>query len=443
MKGIMRFISALILSTVVFSVGAQDDQNVLREVSERPQYGDNWFVSLGGSPSILFAEQDSYAPWTKRVKLGLQFTGGKWFNPNFGFRVQISGGSLRGFNSVDPRPEGEGYYVINNFNHSQYPRWGDPRLEIEGEPNPNPDLKQYDRYRVTTDAGVAGLWQEFNHVTTSIDLLGNFTNLFRGVYRNTNPVDVVPHLGLGVIHAYDNGITSTNYYHFLVRLGFRVNFNVTENISIYLEPQANGTEKEFDGYAGTAFGDLFVNLGFGVQFTFNKRFTSLSQFVQITADEVDRLNTKININRNLIENHQDILERQQDLLDRLEKCCDEGNSREVVSQIVKTGTLPEYIRFTLDSYRIESSEMQKILEVSDYLRKNSSSRLLIIGYADRRTGNPRYNMDLSRKRVDAVAYELRRLGISENRVAIEWRGDREQPFPQNDWNRVVIMVERK
>jgi len=232
------------------------------------------------------------------------------------------------------------------------------------------------------------------------------------------------------------------YYHFLIRFGLRLNFNVTRNISLYLEPQANGTEKEFDGYGGTAFGDLFLNLGLGFQYTFNKRYTSLNEYAQLTADEIDRLNTKININRNLIENHQDILERQQDLLDRLDKCCDD-NRREVVSQVVRTGNLPEYIRFTLDSYRIESSEMQKILEVSDYLRRNPSSRLLIIGYADRRTGNPRYNMDLSRKRVDAVAYELRRLGVSDSRINIEWRGDREQPFPQNDWNRVVIMIERK
>ena len=444
MKGIMRFISALILSTVVFSVAAQDyEQNVLREVSERTEYGNNWFISLGGNANLLFAEQDGYAPWNKRVKAGLGITGGKWFNPNFGLRMQVSGGALRGFNDLNPRSSLEGYYVLSNFSHPPFPRWGDPRELVDGKPSTNEFIHNYDRYRYTTSNGVEGLWQEFSYISTSFDLLGNFTNLLRGSYRKNNPVDIIPYLGLGVIHAYDYALTDRSYYHFLVRTGIRLNFNITENIAIYLEPQANGTEKEFDGYGGTAFGDLFMNLSFGVQFTFNKRFTSLSQFAQLTADEVDRLNTKININRSLIENHQDILERQQDLLDRLERCCDDNNSRELTSQIVKTGSLPDYIRFTLDSYRIESSEMQKIMEVSDYLRKNPNVRLLIIGYADRRTGNPRYNMDLSRKRVDAVAYELRRMGISDNRIAIEWRGDREQPFPQNDWNRVVIMVERR
>jgi outer membrane protein OmpA-like peptidoglycan-associated protein len=145
----------------------------------------------------------------------------------------------------------------------------------------------------------------------------------------------------------------------------------------------------------------------------------------------------------LIDNHQNILERQQALLDRLQKCCDE-KPKQIINQVVENNvSLPDYVRFGLDSYKIEVPELRKISDVADYLKKNPNSKLTIIGYADRKTGNPAYNLKLSQKRVDAVAAEFKRLGVNANRVVSEWRGDKEQPFNPNELNRVVVMIERK
>jgi len=423
MKRIVGFFITLVLSAVVISVAAQNDQNALRDVVERDAYGDNWFISLGGSANLLTAEQDKEASWTDRIKFGGAFTVGKWFTPDFGARIQVMGGSLRGFNFSNHIAPG--YYLPD---HTDYPMGGSPR-----------DPANANDYKFVKN----GFWQDFNYATTTFDLMANFTHLMRGHYVERNFIDVIPFVGFGWIHAFDNKVTTPNFNHFVVKFGARVNFNITDNFAIYLEPQANGTEQEFDGYAGTALGDGIVNLGLGVQYTFNKKFTTLYQVVRLTADEIDRLNRKINNNRYLIENQQDILERQQNLLDRLEKCCEE-NEKAPVSQIIDdTGCLPEYIRFSLDMYKIEPTEQRKIAEVADYLKKSLDSKLLIIGYADRQTGNPRYNLALSQKRVDAVAAELKRLGINANRIVAEWKGDKEQPFPQNEWNRVVVMVERK
>ena len=426
MKRIVGFFITLLLSTVVFSVVAQNDQNALRDVVEQSTYGDNWFISLQGNGNLLFAEQDgsSVVPVEKRIKFGGALTVGKWFNPNFGARIQASGGALRGFNYItyiNP-----GYYTPH---HGTQPMGGSP----------------YDANifkQVTAKDGKPGFWQEFNYASATFDLMANFTNLMRGYYRDNNPIDVIPFAGLGAIYAFDNGTTTPKFYHLVAKIGIRFNFNVTNNFAIFLEPQANATPDEFDGYSGTAVGDGIVNLGLGLQYTFNKRFSTINDIVRLTADEIDRLNRKINNNRYLIDNHQDILERQQNLLDRLEKCCEE-NKKQPVTQIVDTGCLPEYIRFGLDSYKIETTEQRKIAEVADYLKKTPGSKLLIIGYADRKTGNPRYNLTLSQKRVDAVAAELKRLGIGADRIMSEWKGDKEQPFPQNEWNRVVVMVERK
>jgi len=444
MKKFVKFLIVLVLSTVVYSVGAQDEErNALRDVEEQSTYGRNWFVSLGGNLNLLTSEQDSEVALGDRLKLGGALTVGKWFNPNFGARIQVMGGALRGFNYTDQRG---GYYVWDNYHHQKDPAFP---MGLKEEKNLPSFVKgAYPDFKYTTGKDILstgekriGIWQDFNYASATFDLMANFSNLFRGYYKESF-FEFIPFVGFGLLHAFDNDLTNPNFNHFVVKLGFRTNFNITDKFAIYLEPMANATTEEFDGYVGTAFGDGFLNLGLGLQYTFNKGFAG--SLAQITADEIDRLNRKINNNRYLIDNHQNILERQQNLLDRLKKCCDE-NTKEVVTQVIETSTLslPEYVRFGLDSYVIESTEQRKIVEVADYLKKNPNSNILIVGYADRKTGNPPYNFKLSQKRVDAVAAELRRLGISSNRIYSEWKGDKEQPFPQNEWNRVVIMIERK
>jgi len=449
MKRLVRFFIALILSIGVYPVVAQneqnvqsnqsnqnDDQNALRQVVEKNEYGNNWLISLGGNANLLGGEQDGGISMWKRLQFGGGLTVGKWFTSDFGARLQVDGGALRGFNYADDRG---GYFVFTNYHHQQNPAYpiGGPFYDpVTGEPNP--------KYKfVTAKDGTQGIWQDFNYASATIDLMANFTNLMRGHDSGHNPIDVIPFVGLGAIHAFSNNTTTPSFYWFLGKVGVRVNFNINNNWAIYLEPKINITDKEFDGYVGTSSADGVVNLGLGVQYTFNKKFTSMYEVAQLTADEIDRLNKKINDNRYLINNQQDILERQQDLLDRLQKCCDD-NKKQVVTQVVEsTACLPEYVRFSLDSYKIEPTEQRKIAEVADYLKKNPSSKILIVGYADKNTGNPKYNMNLSKKRVDVVTAQLQNLGINSNRVVSEWKGDKEQPFPQNEWNRVVIMVERK
>ncbi|HBQ56250.1 MAG TPA: hypothetical protein DD786_03760, partial [Porphyromonadaceae bacterium] len=60
-------------------------------------------------------------------------------------------------------------------------------------------------------------------------------------------------------------------------------------------------------------------------------------------------------------------------------------------------------------------------------------------YADRQTGTPAYNLALSEKRAKAVADALTsEYGIDSSRISVDWKGDTEQPYAENDWNRVAI-----
>jgi len=446
MKRIVGFFIVLVLSLGVYSVVAQNeqneqndqsnDQNALRQFVEKSNYGKNWFVSLGGNANLLTAEQDEAITMWKRIKFGGDLTVGKWFTQDFGARIQVTGGSLRGFNYADDRG---GYYVINNYYHLKTPLGLNPGgrpITFEEDKNSNNPILPW-------VPGMNGFWQDFNYANATFDLMANFTNLMRGYDTGHNRIDVIPLVGLGWIHAFNNHTTTPRFDHFALKIGVRVNFNLNNHWAIYLEPKGTATTNEFDGYAGDNLGDGIASVGLGIQYTFSKQFTSMSQLAQLSADEIDRLNSKINDNRYKIENQQNLLEKQQNLLDRLQRCCDD-NKKQVITQIVEpTASLPAYVRFALDSYKIALTEHSKIEDAANFLKKNPNSKLLIVGYADRKTGNPSYNLTLSQKRVNAVAAELKNLGISENRIACEWKGDKEQPFPENEWNRVVVMVEKK
>jgi len=445
MKRVTNLLFAVVLSAFVFSVSAQEEDLNLSGSSEKSKYGDNWFISLGGSANLLIAEQDKEQSVLNRSRLGGEFTLGKWFNSDFGMRVQAMGGGLRGFNFKSSHT---GEYLGKNDDRFFYPMGMDDPYQYKlsgwgGTPPVDQNFADWSKFPTTENkAGTGeGFWQEFNYVSASVDFMANLTNLFRGRHQDNGRFEVVSFVGAGIIHAYGNDLTTPDFNYVVGKVGLRANLNLNPKWALYLEPQLSITSPEFDGYKGDAMVDGIMNLSFGIQYTFNRDFTSSSASV-LSLDEINYLNDKINENRSLIENHQDILERQQRLLNELDKCCDE-NGNTVVTTVVEKDALPEYVRFVLDSSEIEQSEYTKIVDVVKYLKTVPDSKLLLVGYADKNTGNPAYNLNLSQSRVQAVANELTRLGINPSRLVIEWKGDKVQPFAPNDWNRVVVMVERK
>jgi outer membrane protein OmpA-like peptidoglycan-associated protein len=433
MKKVIKLLFVLALFAVAFPVVAQEE-NSLSEIALRKTYRDNWYVSIGPSAGIMFGEQDQAKSAFGRLRFGGEVSIGKWMNQNTGVSLNIAGGGLRGFNYWDA-PYESGYYTAPKNTHNYYNPMGGPVKDANGKWN-----SKYTH--VKAKDGGDGFWQDFNYLATTVDVMGNITNLFRGYGVEKSCFDLIGFVGIGANIAFDNGKTTPNFYFVTGRVGLRANFNLTKNIAIYLQQAAYATDPEFDGYKGTAMGDLYTNTSLGLQFTFNKK---VSSFEKVTIDELDRLNRRVNENRDLINNHQDILERQQRLLDKLGSSLSSNYSEKTVPIIHKEAlkALPEYVRFALDSYTIERSEYSKIQGVVDFLKDNPDAKVLLVGYADRKTGNPTYNNSLSKKRVEAVQAEIKRFGINDKRLIIEWKGDKEQPFSANEWNRVVIMVERK
>lgn len=73
------------------------------------------------------------------------------------------------------------------------------------------------------------------------------------------------------------------------------------------------------------------------------------------------------------------------------------------------------IRFDYDTATITASEKQKLEGNVEWLKKNSSAKLLIEGHCDQR-GSTEYNLSLGERRANAVKAMMVKMGVSEGRL---------------------------
>lgn len=100
----------------------------------------------------------------------------------------------------------------------------------------------------------------------------------------------------------------------------------------------------------------------------------------------------------------------------------------------------ENIFFKIGSAAIRSSEENKLLNLVSFLKKNLDIRISICGYADAATGTNEINLKLSKKRAQAVEKALKAKGIAADRITIDFKGDKIQPFSKIEENRVAICI---
>lgn len=116
-----------------------------------------------------------------------------------------------------------------------------------------------------------------------------------------------------------------------------------------------------------------------------------------------------------------------------------------VDRIVEVERRAEPLRrdifFTINSSRIDPADNQKLAEIAAYLAANPSAKVTVTGYADRGTGNARINERLGRERAQVVTDRLiRDYHVDPSRIITDSKGDTEQPFAENDQNRVSICI---
>ena len=74
------------------------------------------------------------------------------------------------------------------------------------------------------------------------------------------------------------------------------------------------------------------------------------------------------------------------------------------------------------------------------MKADKSSKVTIIGYADKNTGSAKRNMFISQKRAETIASKLIDAGIAGDRVKTEFKGCSEAPYESPAKNRVAICI---
>lgn len=269
---------------------------------------------------------------------------------------------------------------------------------------------------------------KYNYLQGNIDAMLSLSNLFCG-YNPDRTLDFYGFLGLGGTLGYHNrqaNELSAAGYHleklwsgkklfFDVRGGLGVNINLSRVVALNLEANANMLPDGFNSKKGSN-RDWQLNGLVGVTISFGRTKTRTVEVIE-TAEVV-----------------QPAPEPQP-----------QPAPAPVVEQpkpveAKQPASMEQDIFFKINSSKISTAETEKIDRMISFLKENPEAKVIVTGYADKGTGTAAYNLKISRFRAQSVADALRNGGIDASRITVNALGDTEQPFTENNKNRVAIAV---
>ena len=217
------------------------------------------------------------------------------------------------------------------------------------------------------------------------------------------------------------------YNALLVKAGLNLNYNVTDAWTIALRPAVvydlNGT-----GTFNTNHAIGQVTAGIVYHFKTSNGTRSFNKAKLYSQSEIDALNAKIT-----------------DLRSNLEAANKTAKTNTIDTVYVESpSSLGNVVSFTLNSAKVDETQMANLDNAVRMLKENPDLKVTLKGYADKNTGSATYNKRLSVRRAEAVKKVIvDKYGIDTNRIDVFGVGDTEQLYNDNNWNRVVIFVEKK
>ena len=348
------------------------------------EVGDAATLSLGGYNYDVkkFGDRVSYLNPTLAV--------GRWIRPSFGMRLQLQGGQL--------------------YDYAK------PVALFGATP-----ATDYIRHKV-------------GYGFASLDFLFDVESFF-GVYREDRFFHFIPFLGVGAGYKHSDKACSytdaSQRFSPQANAGAQIKLRLSRCVDFNLEGKITATDLHLPSsgearVAGTP-SENFSTSNFiaqaGASLTFHLGRKAFEAVTPNDADLIAGLNGQINALR--AENAE--------LSKRPVNCPD------VALPVADSKVIGNVIYFRLNSAVVDKNQMVNVYNIAEYAKSNTET-ITLVGYADRKTGNPAYNLALSKRRAEAVADILvKKYGISRDRLKIDWKGDTVQPYDENVWNRIVLM----
>lgn len=348
---------------------------------------DNWYIQLGAGIQSPFVENSS---GSRRITATYNLGVGKWISPYLGFRFS-------------------GNYGAIHWNQAG-----------------------------TSKARMA---------TLNLDFMWDMCNSLAG----PNPkrfFSAIPYVGLGGTFVYDfhtpdanihdrHGNIRSNQWLLPVSAGIQFRFRLCDYADFFLEGRSQFHGDNFNNCAEARPLDIDLSAIGGISVTIGgRKFDSYNPCHYV--DYINDLNGKVNDLRGELAATTAALAAATAQLP-----CPEVTET-VVDKNVPAGAVPMLaaVRFRIDSADITNEEMVNVYNVAQWMKANTDAKVAVQGYADRKTGTAEYNQELSQRRAQAVVDALvNNYGIDSSRLRVAAYGSTEQPYPENNWNRIVIFTQ--
>lgn len=95
--------------------------------------------------------------------------------------------------------------------------------------------------------------------------------------------------------------------------------------------------------------------------------------------------------------------------------------------------------FKIGSAELSAQAVADLKVLANVLKQYPSVRISVTGHADRQTGTPEINWELSKKRAQAVFNKLNEYGVATAQMVCDWKGDKEDVSDTQQGNRTVII----
>lgn len=339
---------------------------------ETNHFWDNWFITVGVGPQMMFGDHDKQIGLGKRISPSLDIAVGKWFTPGIGVRLMYNGLSLRGAT-----------------------RWG--AAHSTGEQVP--------------DWGSGMYYSKFKYYNVRADVLFNLSNLFCG-YRENRIWNSSFYAGVGYMRTWEAPTAGD----VTMSAGWLNTFRLCDALDANIDLRASMVDDAIDGEIGQSKFDGLLGVTVGLTYKFKRRGWDRSKTViRTNVGEINSLRDRLN--RANAENAR--------LRDELAKA--EGQQKqEVINKVIAANL----VVFQIGKADLSKEARANLQLLAEAIKAGDSKAVYTItGYADAGTGSKKTNERLSKKRAEAV-YDclVNEFGVSESQLKVDYKGGVENMF---------------
>lgn len=295
----------------------------------------------------------------------------------------------------------------------------------------------------------------FKFVQLNADFMVNICSLFDG-FDHKRVVNPYVFAGIGGAYGFDNDeavaisdkgpgldyLWRDSRFFLPIRMGLGVDFRCSDRVSVGLEANANMLSDRFNSKKADN-SDWQFNLMAGVTY----RFGDNTRPSVVYAEQQRAIAERLAAERAAAERaaaekaaaEKAAAEKAAAEKAAAEKAAAERAAAEKAAR--RAAQIEEHsdnVFFLIGSSYIRKSEAKKLDALVEWLKANPDFNVLVVGYADKATGNATINSRISQKRADNVKKYLVNAGIDEARLETNYKGDTVQPFEEIAKNRVVI-----